>query len=236
MTKRTLALILGIPLALVLAVSAATFVYIHVVNGDQPAALTVDSVTSTTAGGTTASTAAAVGSQFGVDGTWNLTSGSVVGYRVKETLFGQSGEAVGRTSSITGTVSIAGSSVTAAKLSVDLTTVASNESQRDGQFQNRIMNTSRYPTATFELTSPIGLGSVPSDGVQVTAQATGDLTLHGTTKRVAFTVTAKKTGSTIAIAGSIPVTFADYGINNPSGGPASVGNGGTMEFALRLSR
>jgi len=28
------------------------------------------------------------------------------------------------------------------------------------------------------------------------------------------------------------VTFSDYNINNPSGGPASVGNAGTVEFLL----
>jgi hypothetical protein len=53
---------------------------------------------------------------------------------------------------------------------------------------------------------------------------------------VTFTVTAKKSGQTVAVAGAIPVTFADYGINNPSGGPASVGDSGTLEFALSLAR
>jgi hypothetical protein len=39
----------------------------------------------------------------------------------------------------------------------------------------------------------------------------------------------------IAVQGSIPVTFSDYGIDNPSGGPASVGNDGQMAFVLQFS-
>ena len=37
---------------------------------------------------------------------------------------------------------------------------------------------------------------------------------------------------TIEVTGSLPVTFADWGIPNPSFGPASVGETGTMEFAV----
>jgi polyisoprenoid-binding protein YceI len=113
--------------------------------------------------------------------------------------------------------------------------VKSDRSIRDGQFQGRIMDTAQFPTATFELTSPIDLGAIPANGVQVTPKATGKLVLHGTTQTVTFTVTAKRSGNTIQILGSIPVTFADYGISNPSGGPASVGDNGTLEFLLVLA-
>jgi hypothetical protein len=30
------------------------------------------------------------------------------------------------------------------------------------------------------------------------------------------------------------VTFSDFGIENPSGGPATVGNTGTIEFLVEL--
>jgi hypothetical protein len=30
----------------------------------------------------------------------------------------------------------------------------------------------------------------------------------------------------------VPITFSDYSIDNPSGGPASVGNTGELEFLL----
>jgi len=163
-------------------------------------------------------------------------TGSTAGYRVKETLLGQSHTAVGRTTALTGSVTISGADVTAASFSVDLTQVKSDSSERDSQFQGRIMNTSKYPTATFTLTKPIVLGTVPADGTTITATATGNLTMRGTTKSVTLQVEARKTGTTIQVSGSTPITFSDYNIDNPSGGPASVGNTGTLEFLLDLSQ
>jgi hypothetical protein len=40
----------------------------------------------------------------------------------------------------------------------------------------------------------------------------------------------------IAVQGILTVTFADYGIDNPSGGPASVGDSGQLEFLVQLQR
>ena len=121
-----------------------------------------------------------------VDGVWHVTSGSQAGYRVQETLFGQSHTAVGRTHAVTGSLTISATSVTTAQLSVDLTKVTSDESLHDEQFQGRIMDTAMYPTATFALTQPIDLGSVPAEGVEITEQATGTLSMHGVTRAVGF--------------------------------------------------
>ncbi len=144
------------------------------------------------------------------------TSASVAGYRVKETLSGQSKEAVGRTTDVEGSLTINGTTVSAANFTVDLTTVSSDDSRRDGQFQGRIMNTSQFPTATFKLTSPISLGVVPAVGETVTKKATGDLTMHGVTKRITFDVTAKRVSGEFRISAGIPIHFADYNIDNPS--------------------
>ena len=108
--------------------------------------------------------------------------------------WGQSNTAYGRTSSVTGSLTVTGDTVTAGSFTADLTTVASDQSRRDQQFQGRIMNTSTYPTATFKLTQPTALGSAPADGVTVTKQVTGDLTAHGVTKSVTFAASIKKTG------------------------------------------
>src|SRR6185295_9827782 len=109
------------------------------------------------------------------------------------TLFGQSGTAVGETKSVTGSLTIAGTKVTAANFSVDMTTIASGEGGRDGQFQGRIMDTADFPTATFELTNPVDLAPVPKDGVLTNYSASGKFQLHGTTKAVTFALTARRT-------------------------------------------
>jgi len=214
----------------ILGILGGPFVYIHFVQGPAPAPLSVDT------GTLSAPTASASATPSSLDGNWTVASGSTAGYRVNETLFGQSDTAVGRTSAITGSLTVSGDTVTAGSFSADLTTVSSDRAQRDGQFQGRIMNTSTYPTATFKLTKPVSLGSEPADGVTVTRDVTGDLTLHGTTRSVTFAVSLKKTGSTVATSGSIPITFADYNISNPSfGGVVTTDDHGTLEFLLNFT-
>lgn len=217
------ALVVGVP-----------YVYIHAIEGKQPAALSLNDVPSSTPSPGTSPVAATKGS---VDGTWTVTSGSQAGYRVNETLAGQNTTAVGRTSSVSGSFTIAGKSVTAATFTVQMASVTSDRGQRDQQFAGRIMDTAQFPTGTFVLTKPIALGSVPAVGKAITVKATGNLTLHGTTNAVTFTMSAKRTGTDIAVTGDIPIIYGDYHIDNPSfGGFVSVGNSGTVEFLLIAAR
>jgi hypothetical protein len=88
-------------------------------------------------------------------GAWTVTDASELGYRVKEVLFGVDTEAVGRTNQITGSLTIDGTEVTEAEFVVDVASISSDESRRDGQFRGRIMTTSEFPTAVFTLTTPI---------------------------------------------------------------------------------
>jgi polyisoprenoid-binding protein YceI len=208
---------------------------IHQVQGKSKPPLTLSVVTTTTAPPTAAGASTSAPALAGVDGTWKVGSGSQAGYRIQETLFGVSNTAVGRTTAVTGSITISGTTVSAGSFTVDLTKVTSDRSQRDDQFQTRIMNTSAFPTAKFTLTKPIDLNTLPAEGVQVTESATGDLSMHGVTKSVTFQVTAQRAGSNIQANGSIPITFADWNISNPSGGPATTGSTGTLEFLLSFS-
>jgi polyisoprenoid-binding protein YceI len=182
-----------------------------------------------------------------IDGTWTVDtsigslddgSGTFVGYRVQEQLatIGAT-EAVGRTTSVTGTMSIDGTSVIDAELTADLTTLRSDESNRDRQLSRQALETGRYPTATFTLTQPIDLGSSPSEGVVVDATATGDLTLHGVTRSVNVPLQARIDGDVITVAGSLPITFADWSIEAPRAMVVlSVADQGTMELQLHFTR
>jgi len=235
---RPLKWIIALPIAALLLVVGGTWTYINVLQDDAPARLTLQGNVSENLPATTATTGAdaTATAPASFDGTWVAASGSQAGYRVKEVLFGQSTEAVGRTSNVDGALTLTGATVESAAISIDLASVASDESRRDNQFRGRIMNVSQYPTATFTLTSPIDLGTVPADGATVTAPATGDLTLHGTKKTVTVDVTAKRSGGTISVSGTIPVVFADYGIPSPSFGPASVQDHGEIEFLVTFTK
>ena len=243
--------IIGVIVGIAVAIPAGTWLYLNVIEGDAPPPLTLDSAssgqvtttavvpsTSTTSPAPTATTPTtpAPATDSGVGGTWRPTTGSVLGYRVKEVLFGQSNEAVGRTSDVTGSMTINGASVSAVELTVNLKTIKSDNSQRDGQFQGRIMNTNTFPNATFTLTQPLTLSAVPTDGAVVDAKATGDLTLRGTTKAVTFDLKAQRDGAHIKVNGTIPVVFADYRIPNPSAGPATTEDRGVVEFLVVFAK
>jgi polyisoprenoid-binding protein YceI len=223
--------LIGTVVVVALVVVGGPFAYFHFIEGPAPSPLSLSSEGSTTV---PSGSAASSGSPAALNGVWDVTTGSQAGYRVQEMLFGQSHTAVGRTSAVTGSLTISTPTVTAGRFSVDLTKVSSDESLRDEQFQSRIMDTSMYPTATFVLTRPISLGSAPAEGVEITKQATGTLTMHGVTRTVTFHLTARRSGDLIEVSGSIPITFADWNIANPSGGPAETGSTGIMEFLINL--
>jgi polyisoprenoid-binding protein YceI len=231
-------------LLIVVAVIAVPWIYIHLLEGNQAAALSLNSIptaASTTSGAGSATTSVTTGATStttnSVNGTWIVTSGSLAGYRVMETLAGQNTTAVGRTSAVKGSLTVSGTKVTAATFTVQMSEVTSDQSQRDQQFSGRIMDTQQYPTGTFVLTKSIELGTIPAVGVTTKATASGNLTLHGTTKPVTFTMSAKRTGSTIAVTGDITIAYGDYNIANPSfGGFVSVGSSGTIEFLLITAR
>jgi hypothetical protein len=107
--------------------------------GADPAAAT------TTVAAATATTTAAAGA-VSADGVWNIKEGSEVGYRVNESISGFDTTANGRTQSITGTMVADGTTITKGEFTVDMTTFKSDESQRDEQFNGRVMEVATYPT------------------------------------------------------------------------------------------
>jgi polyisoprenoid-binding protein YceI len=210
---------------------AVPYVYINYIKDEAPAALTVDEPsTGSIAPSGSGST------RENVDGAWKVGSGSQAGYRIDEVLFGQDTTAVGRTDKVTGDLEIEGTEAAGGKFTVDLTSVKSDSERRDGQFRDNIMNTDQFPDATFRLAEPIDFKSVPDTGKNITAEATGNLTIHGETKKVTFDVTAQRTaGDALRVSGSIPFTFADYSLNKPGVSGITVEDEGTIEFLLALT-
>jgi polyisoprenoid-binding protein YceI len=183
----------------------------------------------------------------GLAGTWKVdtsigsfadSSGSFVGYRVQEQLATLGAHtAVGRTPDVSGTLTLAGPSVTAVEVTADLTSLKSDDDRRDGQLRRQGIQSGTFPTAKFSLTSPIDLGSTPADGQTIQVQATGDLTLHGQTRRVQVPLSARLSGGVIAVTGSLPIVFADYGIQKPSSVIVlSIADQGTMELQLMFTK
>ena len=183
-----------------------------------------------TAQSPSAAPAASAAAASALDGTWTIDhtigsfdydagdfTGSWVGYRAQEELVGVGGvEAVGRTPDIDGSITVAGTQITAGELTADLTTLRSDQSMRDGQLGRQGVETDQFPTATFVLTQPIELGAIPAEGTPITAEAVGDLTLHGVTKSVTIPLNAVWQGDVIGVSGSLTFPWGDFGMTQPS--------------------
>lgn len=228
--------IIAIAIAALVLLVGAPWLYINVIKDDAPSRLTLDTQTPVLVTTTMSSDTTSVVVPEGVTGYWKIGSDSVVGYRVKEILFGQSTEGVGRTSAVTGTLEINDNTVTTAEFTVDMATFKSDAGKRDEQFSGRIMDTAKFPVATFTLTSPIALPQNATSGEKFSTTAIGDLTLHGTTVSVTIPIEAQLTSGKVAVQGTINIVFADYGIADPSIGPIKTENNGDLELLLLFGR
>ncbi len=171
-----------------------------------------------------------------LDGTWQVAPGSVAGFRIRQTVLGLTSEVVGRTQDITGTVVIAGGKATTASLRVNLLALTSGGKPAP-QF-GQSLDTQHHPDASVGLARPVALDESFASGAAATVTAAGQLTLHGVTRTVTVPLSARRDAADLRVAGSIPVTFADWGIARPKGYGAlgSLADRGVAEFLLVLHR
>lgn len=169
-----------------------------------------------------------------LDGTYTVAEGSEAGYRVDEVLAGQDVTVVGRTQTVTGSTTIADSQLTEATIEVDMASIETDESQRDAQFQG-ILGTDEFPTATFELASPVDVSAV-ADGETITVEAPGTMTVMGTSQEVTASLQVRLTEDGAEVSAQIPVVFADYGVTAPDLGFVTVEDDGFVEAELALTR
>ena len=179
-------------------------------------------------------TPAREGSAAAGAGRWHPVppAGSFVGYRVDERYLGVGVRtAVGRTSAVTGSVTVDGDRVERADLRADMTTVRSDQARRDDSLRSRAIETDRYPSARFTLAGPVAVGARPR-------RAKGTLTLHGHSAAIAVTVRGQRlSGDRLELVGSAPIRFASFAIEPPSvAGLVTVSDHGVLEFRLVLAQ
>ena len=179
----------------------------------------------------------------GISGRWTVANGSQAGYRVREKLgfLPAQSDAVGRTSAITGSVTLAESgsvaSVSEASFTVEVNTLKSDKSQRDERIHNIGLESDRYPTAKFMLSTPVKLPSGALTGSVVHVPVTGVFNIHGTSKSETVSVEMKVSGSAIEAVGSLTFPWSAFNMTAPSiGGFVNVTDKATMEFDLHLQR
>lgn len=166
---------------------------------------------------TSATTAATV-----TTGTWTISDTSKATVRVREQLVGVNlpSDAVLVATGATGTFVLKddGTFSSDSKITFDLTTLASDQRDRDNFVKMDTLQTRQFPKADFVPTKTSGLTlPMPASG-EFTFKLTGQITIHGKTKEVTFDVVAKRSGSELtATATAAPSwKFGDFGMSAPS--------------------
>ena len=171
-----------------------------------------------------------------LSGRWGTAPGSAAGFRVPETALGLGNEVVGRTRAVRGSLIVSGDRLVSGTIRVDLRAITVN-GKRQPQFATSL-GTREHPAATFTLGRPVPLGPAFAAGHSVTADVTGRLTMHGVSRLVTVTLSARRSGSVLQAAGRVPVVFAAWRIRGPAGFGflGSLADHGVAEFLLVLHR
>ena len=234
-------------IAAVVAVVAATAGLFWFFGGDAPAEVDL-SATASAVSASTVSGQSAVPVGAGIEGTWVVdasvgefsvteeTLATFAGFRVEEVLQSiGSNTAVGRSPAVSGSIAIDGTTLTSAKLVVDLTSMVSDEPRREDKIQ-QALGTGSNPDATFVLTEPVDLGEEAVAGDLVSVSAVGELTINGVTNTVEIPLQAQLVDGMILVTGSTELLFADYGVSTPTAPVVlSVEDHGILELQVWLS-
>jgi polyisoprenoid-binding protein YceI len=145
--------------------------------------------------------------------------GNEARYRVREQLLHHDlpNDAVGKTTAITGTISVAPNGAvdtSASKITIDVTSLKSDQERRDGYVQHRTLETAQYPNVTFVPTSVSGV-KLPLGEAEQSFDIGGQLTVHGVTRPTVWHVKAKSSGNDVTGSGWTQFTFADVQLAQP---------------------
>jgi polyisoprenoid-binding protein YceI len=171
--------------------------------------------------------------------TWNVDPSSKATIKVREQLV-RLPSPIDALINITGaqgafTLNPDGTFASNSKISVDMTTVTTDDRQRTDSIRRDPLEVTRFRTSELVPKTAIGLTlPLPSSG-EFTFKLIGDLTLHGVTKTVTFDVRATRAdGKLTATATASPSwKFGDFGMQPPTSfSVLSIVDEIRMEFAL----
>jgi polyisoprenoid-binding protein YceI len=155
-------------------------------------------------------------------GTWTVSDTSKATVRVREQLVGVNlpSDAVLVATGASGTFALQedGTFSSDSKISFDLTTLASDNRNRDDFIKGDTLQTRQFPKAELVPTRTTGLTLPMPAGGEFTFRLTGQMTIRGKTREVTFDVQAKRAGNELtATATAAPSwKFADFGMTAPS--------------------
>jgi polyisoprenoid-binding protein YceI len=134
----------------------------------------------------------------------------------------------GRTSKVTGTITAdpADAPASSVDITIDLASLDTGIDMRNGHLRERFLQVDKFPTATFKSVNVAAPKSIGSNN-PIVINVTGDLTIHGVTKRVTvpvrvvvipeteLTKSSRGPGDWIHATTDFQIKLGDYGIPVP---------------------
>jgi polyisoprenoid-binding protein YceI len=153
---------------------------------------------------------------------WTVTDKSKATVRVREQLVGVSlpSDAVLTATGAAGSFQLNadGTFAPGSKITVDLRTLESDNSNRDGFIKNDTIRVRQFPTAEFVPTKTSGLTVPLQSSGTFTFKLAGNMTMRGMTKEVTFDVQARRDGSDLnaTVTANPSWKFGDFGMTAPA--------------------
>lgn len=182
----------------------------------------------TTAPAATAPSSAAPSAPPGVAATagaggqrWTVTDASKATVSVREQLAGFSlpSDAALTASGARGAFAMNddGTFTADSKITLDLSTLASDSAQRDSFVKNNTLGIRQFPTAEFVPDKVSGVALPLRDGA-FSGTLTGRMTIRGITKDLTFSVKGTRTGAQLMATATAepPLTFGQFGMTPPT--------------------
>jgi polyisoprenoid-binding protein YceI len=141
-------------------------------------------------------------------------------YRVREMLFGHDfpNDAIGKTTDITGGMTVDPTSGKivgdGSQITINVASMKSDQPRRDKVLRTQAMETDKFPTVVLVPKSFVGLTAKPGSA-PMTFDFISDMTVHGTTRSIKWSVTAHSEGDDIFGTANTAFTFDDFNVTKP---------------------
>lgn len=176
-----------------------------------------------------------------INGEWHVTKGdpknfSSVGFTIHEILPAEDTVTSGSTTDVDGTVTVSDNTLRDADVTVNMDALTTDKKVRDQNMKSKLLETDKFPEATFRVTKPVDLAAVPDDGSMGQVDITGELTVKDQTKPVTETFDVLRDGDHLVVGGDVHFSRDDFGIETPDMIAAKIDQDGAINVRLNLEK
>jgi len=120
-----------------------------------------------------------------------------------------------------------------ARVAVKTAAMVTGNASRDRNMREKVLETDRYPEIVFEARRIRADLSRFKPGERFTAEAEGDLTVHGKAEPIRVPIDVLVQADSVILEGAFPLSWKQYGLNDPSFGIVTVRDPLKVHFHLR---